>query len=340
VIDGALQPSQGPVAVPPGRGDVTVDYTAPSFRNPAALRFRYRLDGFDREWQDAGTRRTAHYTNVPPGTYKFRVAAVTRDGVMGPEEARLAMQLAPHLYQTGWFHAAWVALAGLLAWALYRAKLRRVQSRFALLIAERSRIAREMHDTLDQGFTAISLQLDLCARMADAELRPEGVLRRRLDLTKDLLEFARSEARRSISDLRSEALDQGDLVTALSKVAEQFRVGPDLEIGVSVSGRPRPLPGAIENNLLRICQEAVTNAVRHGHARRVEIALAFAPDGVCLAVKDAGTGFDPRTAPSERDGHFGLMGMRERVKKLGGRLQLETEPGRGTEVRVDIRVTE
>jgi signal transduction histidine kinase/ligand-binding sensor domain-containing protein len=336
LVDGQPQPPAGPVRAEPGRGDVTIDYTAPSFRNPAALRFRYRLDDFDSDWQDAGPRRTVHYTNVPPGRYTFRLSAVTPEGAAGPLEARLALQLEPHVYQTRWFYAACVATAALLAWALYQAKLRQVRSRFGLVLAERGRIAREMHDALDQGFTAISLQLDLCAKVADNGATPRDVLRQRLDLAKDLLEYARSEARRSISDLRSEALDQGDLVTALGKVAEQFRVGPDLKIDVSVEGRARTLPGAVENNLLRICQEAVTNAVRHGHAREVAIALAFAPAAVTLSVKDAGVGFDPQSVPSERDGHFGLMGMRERVKKLGGRLRLESGPGRGTEVRVEI----
>jgi len=338
LIDGRAQVAHGAAVAPPGRGDLSIDYTAPTFRNPAALRFRYRLDAFDGDWQDAGQRRSAHYTNVPPGHYTFRVAAVTPDGLTSAAEAQLAVQLRPHWFQTRWFYAGAVAAAGLLAWAAYQAKLRQVRTRFAVVLAERSRIAREMHDALDQGFTAISLQLDLCAKVADAEPPPRGVLRQRVDLAKDLLEYARSEARRSIADLRSEALDQGDLVTALARVAEQFRVGPDLKIDVSVEGRARTLPGAVENNLLRICQEAVTNAVRHGQAREVAIALAFAPEAVHLSVKDGGKGFDPSAVPSERDGHFGLMGMRERVKKLGGRLRLESAPGRGTEVRVEIPV--
>jgi signal transduction histidine kinase len=218
-------------------------------------------------------------------------------------------------------------------------KLRQVRGRFGAVLAERSRIAREMHDALDQGFTAITLQLDLCGKLAQNGAEA-GALQRRLDLTKDLLEYARSEARRSIADLRSEALESGDLVSALSRVADQLSLGADLKVGLSVEGRTRPLPGAVENNLLRICQEAVTNAVRHAHAREVAIGLAFAPDAVRLTVRDAGCGFDPKAAASEHDGHFGLMGIRERVKKLGGRLRLDSEPGRGTEVLVEIPVGE
>jgi signal transduction histidine kinase len=174
--------------------------------------------------------------------------------------------------------------------------------------------------------------------MADGD-RPSA-LRQRLDLAKDLLEYARSEARRSISDLRAEALERGDLVTALSQVAEQFSVGSELRVNVAVEGRARPLPGAVENNLLRICQEAVTNAVRHGQARQVAIGLAFEREAVKLTVQDGGRGFDPAAVASERQGHFGLMGIRERVKKLGGKLRLDTRPGEGTAVRVEIPLAE
>src|SRR5262249_57830709 len=153
-----------------------------------------------------------------------------------------------------------------------------------------------------------------------------------------LLEYARAEARRSVSDLRSEALETGDLVTALSRIAAQFSAGAELHVGLAVEGRARPLPGAVESNLLRICQEAVTNAVRHSHAREIAIGLAFERDAVRLSVKDAGCGFDPHAAAYEREGHFGLMGIRERVKKLGGRVRLDTQPGRGTAVLVEIPV--
>jgi signal transduction histidine kinase len=337
LLDGRPEDLGGPAVAPPGRGDLTVEYTAPSFRNPAGLRFRYRLDGLDTNWQEAGGRRTAHYTNVAPGRYTFRVAAVTSDGIPGPAEARYAVELEPHFYQTSWFYSLGVLAAALATWGVYQVKLRQVRSRFAAVLAERSRIAREMHDALDQGFTAISLQLDVCAKIA-AGADPKSALQQRMDLAKDLLEYARSEARRSISDLRSEALETGDLVTALSKVARQFSVGSDLRVDVSVEGRARPLPGALENNLLRICQEAVTNAVRHGQAREVAIGLAFERAAVRLTVKDGGCGFDPKAVASERDGHFGLMGIRERVKKLGGRLRLDSAPGRGTAVLVEFPV--
>jgi signal transduction histidine kinase/ligand-binding sensor domain-containing protein len=340
LLDGRTQPLAGPAVAPPGRGDLTVEFTAPSFRNPAALHFRYRLDGLDADWQDAGGRRTAHYTNVPPGRYTFRVAAFTPEGVASTTDARLDVELEPHFYQTSWFYSLGLLAAALATWAAYQFKLRQVQGRFAAVLAERNRIAREMHDALDQGFTAISLQLDVCAKIADNPAAGKGALHQRMDLTKDLLEYARSEARRSISDLRSEALEAGDLVQAVSKVAEQFSDGGGLKVDVSVEGRARPLPGAVENNLLRICQEAVANAVRHGQAREVAIGLAFEREAVRLSVKDGGCGFDPGAVASEREGHFGLMGIRERVKKLGGRLHLESEPGRGTAVLVEIPVAE
>jgi signal transduction histidine kinase len=341
LLDGRPQAPGASAVAPPGRVDLAIEYTAPSFRDPGRLRFRHRLDGLDADWQEAGERRTAHYAHVPPGSYTFRVAALTPDGQASAEEARFEVRLQPHFYQTTLFYALCVVAAGLATWGAYSLKLRQVRNRFAAVLAERGRIAREMHDSLDQGFTAISLQLDVCGRMADGDRATSpSALRQRLDLAKDLLEYARSEARRSISDLRAEALERGDLVTALSQVAEQFSVGSELRVDVAVEGRARPLPGAVENNLLRICQEAVTNAVRHGQARQVAIGLAFEREAVKLTVQDAGRGFDPAAVASERQGHFGLMGIRERVKKLGGKLRLDSRPGEGTAVRVEIPVAE
>ena len=340
LLDGRPQPPGGSAVAPPGRVDLAIEYTAPSFRDPSRLRFRYRLDGLDADWQDAGERRTAHYANVAPGRYTFRVAALTPDGRAGAEAARYDVELQPHFYQTSLFYALCVAAAALLTWGAYHLKLRQVRNRFAAVLAERSRIAREMHDSLDQGFTAISLQLDVCARMAGGDRAAPGPLQQRLELAQDLLEYARSEARRSVADLRSEALERGDLVTALSQVAAQFSVGSELRVEMAVEGRARPLPGVVENNLLRICQEAVTNAVRHSQARQVAIGLAFEREAVRLTVTDGGRGFDPGAVVSEREGHFGLMGIRERVKKLGGRLRLDSRPGEGTAVRVEIPVAE
>ncbi len=338
LVDGRPHSLSGFAETPPGRGDLEFDYTAPSFRHPAALRFRYRLDGFDADWQDAGSRRTAQYTKVPPGRYLFRVLAISPDGVESREAASVAVRLLPHVYQTSWFLAACLSALLLLGFLAYQAKLRQVRSRFALVLAERSRIARDMHDALDQGFAAITLQLNLCAKLAENPNEPRSSLRQRLDLASRLLEYARTESKRSISDLRSQALEAGDLVSALSKVAEQFGLGENLRVDVSVEGRPRRLSGAVENNLLRICQEALANAVRHGQARQVAIDLAFAQSSVALKVRDAGRGFDVSSAVSEQDGHFGLMGIRERAKRLGGRFQLDSAPGRGTQVFVEIPV--
>jgi signal transduction histidine kinase len=233
---------------------------------------------------------------------------------------------------------AGTAVLLLAVWGAFRLRVGQVRSRFALVLSERNRIARDMHDSLEQGLAAVALQLELCAKMNDNGATGP-VLQQRLDLTRDVLEHARAEAKRSIADLRSRDLESGGLVTALSMVAGQFSTGTDLKIDVSVSGRTRPLAGVIENDLLRICQEAVANAVRHGQALAVTIDLTFASDRVRLVVIDDGRGFDVERAVSARDGHFGLMGMRERAKKLGGHLHLQSTPGRGTEVQVEIPVS-
>jgi signal transduction histidine kinase len=339
LLDGRVSPLSGRASAPVGRGDVSIEFTAPAFRSPAALRFRYLLEGFDRDWQEAVDRRIAQYTNLPPGRYVFRVATLAPDGTPSRADTRFALELAPRFHQTPWFYAVCLGAGGLAGWGLYRMKLRQVRERFSLVLAERNRIAREMHDGLEQGFAALSLQLGLCAKMSEGGGEPKA-LNDRLGLTRDLLEYARSEAKRSISDLRSEALEGGGLVPALSQLAEQFSSPGELTVTLSVQGRPRRLPGAVESNLLRIGQEAVANAVRHGQAHEVVIELVFARGSVRLKVQDAGLGFDTHAAPSERDGHFGLMGMRERAKKLGAQLFLDSRPGRGTAVRVDVPVAE
>jgi len=199
---------------------------------------------------------------------------------------------------------------------------------------ERARLARELHDTLEQELTGISLQLD-----AASDTLPDSpdTARRALHHAQALLKHTRSEARRSIWDLRASVLENGDLVSALRETLRQFHGGNGTtEIVVTSDGSPRPLPNRLENNLLRIASEAVTNAVKHAAARRIIVHVGFAPDAILLRVEDDGRGFDATTALCLDSGHYGLLGMRERAAKLGGQLTVTSAPDRGT--RVEVRV--
>jgi signal transduction histidine kinase len=219
------------------------------------------------------------------------------------------------------------------ALALAERERRDREVEFAAVLAERKRLAADLHDSLAQGLTGVSLQLQ-AAEMARQARQPEQV--DHLGLAARLLDQARTELRRSVWDLRSETLDLHDLPGALRGLAAREGLGEALTVEVDVEGEARPLPDLVANHLLRLAQEALHNAVRHGGARRVKIRLGFQPARLRLGVEDDGRGFDPGAAPGPAEGHFGLATLRERATRLGGILDLRSAPGRGTRVEVDV----
>jgi ligand-binding sensor domain-containing protein/signal transduction histidine kinase len=329
--------------VPPGRGELEFQYTGISFVGPEQMRFRYKLEGFDPDWVDAGRQRVARFTNLSPGTYRFRVKARNKDGVWNEGGAAIDVRLAPHFYQTRWF-AASVVLAALAmavgitlaaAWGIHRVRVSQIQARFEAVLAERNRIARELHDTLQQTFMGLALQLE--AALARLDQRDPDSTRTHLKTARQLLRHSQSETRRSVSDLRSRTLDGADLATALSRAAERLSAGTLVRIVVHIQGTACPLPADVEQNLLRIGQEAVTNAINHAQAHEIDIDLSFDAGRVELHVRDDGRGFD--TGSLSQSGHFGLLGMRERAEQLGGELHLSSRPDQGTEVSVAVPIT-
>ena len=205
-------------------------------------------------------------------------------------------------------------------------------SSITAIIAERSRLASELHDTLEQGLAGIQLQLGAVARSLDTS---PPLARRALTTASEMLRYSLSEARRSVMDLRPSALETRDLVGALSDVAQQMTTGTPLSATVRTLGPVRPLESSDEHHLLRIGLEALTNTIKHSGARSVDVALRFDPDAVHLVVTDDGTGFAD-TRLDQVTGHFGLRGIRERVDKIGGTLRLENAPGGGAVVAVRV----
>ena len=322
----------------PGSRAVEFHFTALSFADPARVRFRYRLEGFDRDWVDAGARREAFYTNLPPGGYRFRVVASNDDGVWNEQGASVSFRLRPYFYQTLWFYALCALLLGGFMWGVHRLRVRQLRSEFAAVLAERNRIARELHDTLAQGFTGVSMQLEaVSAKLGGAEAAREHLNRARL-----LVRSSLAEARRSVRDLRSELLDGASLGDALSLVAGQLTAGTGVRAEVSVGGAPRRLPERVERNLFRVGQEALTNAVRHGGAARERVRLDYGGESLRLEVRDDGRGFEAAAGPAAGgdSGGFGLKGMRERVAQLGGELTIDTRPGAGTVVAATVPLSE
>jgi signal transduction histidine kinase/ligand-binding sensor domain-containing protein len=329
-----------PTDVAPGHSRFSFEYAGLTFYSPQRARFRYRLEGFDHAWIDAGTRRVAYYTNLRPGQYRFRVSARAYDGDWSGDEASWAFRLRPHFYQTYWFYLLLAILLAAAVYEIYRWRVRQVEAQFKAVLAERNRIAREIHDTLAQGFVAVSVQLELISRRLSGSPNPVKEL---IDQTRELVRDGLAEARRSIWDLRAQASEShdsegNDFATKLSKVATQVTARTPLKVRFEVIGTYRALPGNIENELLRIGQEAITNVVRHAGAQHIDIRLDFDARHVKMTIADDGRGLGSDATASSINGHYGLQGMRERAEQIGAELTVASTPGGGTQVRVEAPI--
>jgi signal transduction histidine kinase len=296
------------------------------------VRYRYILEGFDKQWTQAGSRRNAYYTNLPPRHYRFRVQAANEDGIWNETGAEVAFAIKPRFYRTLWFSG----LAGLLLigiiFAVYRIRVRAIRSRFNAILAERTRLAREIHDTLAQGFVGVSMQLELTAHLL-AQSRV-GEASRQVDRTRDLVRDGLADARRSIWDLRA-AGTQATLPMRLAHLVERSAT-EHLKTDVEIGGMYRALSPSLENEVFRIAQEALANAVRHSEAACVALNLRYHPNELTLTVSDNGKGFQTTDTTLPAKGHFGLQGMRERAGQIGGMLRVESSPESGTTVTLSV----
>jgi signal transduction histidine kinase len=317
------------LTLPPRIASVEINYTAVSLSAASKTRFSYLLEGFDRDWVDAGTRRQAFYTRLPPGRYRFLVRA-SIDGVE-QSVARSELSVLPAFYQQTWFYAFSVAMLGLTFWAFWHWRIRSLQAQFALVLAERARIGREVHDTVLQGMAGVAMQLegvgrrlDIAPAMARQELRRIGrQLRQHIE-----------EARETILTIRT-GVGERRLATALSEFGARLSNGARVQ--VSVTGTCKAPCPDIERELMRIAQEAMRNAVRHGRAKYVRVDVHYEPNAIRLGIKDDGSGFDPKEAAFAEQPHWGLIGMRERAKKIGAELRIDSHLGSGTQVEVVVQ---
>jgi len=317
----------------PGNRTYEFHYLGVSMVDAEKLRFRYRLEGFDPNWVDAGARRVAYYTSLPPGRYRFRVAARAGDSDWIEAAASPWFIQQPHVYQTYWFWAAQVMLVGFLAWYLHHLRVRRIAAEHAAVLAERARLAREIHDSLIQGVIGVSTYLEVAAaELPDAPPKARDSLNQLRILIRNSLD----EARQVIFDLRRQALENHSLATALRDSAQRLAIDTPVQVEMKVDGQPRALPAHFEEQLLRVGQEAVKNVIRHAEARRIQIELHYDAGVVRLLVHDDGRGFDPQSPDAKSAGHFGLVGMRERVEGLGGKLFITSCAEEGTMVEAEI----
>ena len=325
-------PSAAP-QLPLGGGELEIHYAALSFTSPEKVRFKYKLEGFDKDWVEAGTRRFAYYANLPPGYYSFKVIAGQIDGPWNEKGQAFGFYLQPHFYQTWLFLVLVIAAILLLVALLHRLRVIELRARYSAVLGERNRIAIEIHDTLAQNLAGIGLQLDSIT-MLSTEV-PKA-LRRHLDQACNLVSYSLSEARRAVGDLRSDELEERELAVALPQIAERLAAGAALAAHVQVVGTPRKLSSTTEKNLLRIFQEAMANAIKHAGARTIEIELRYDLDYLVLCIRDDGSGFDTERVIPLAVGHYGLTGMRERAERIGGKLTLKSKLGQGTELLVKV----
>jgi len=305
------------------------DYAGLSFVAPQKVRYRYMLEGFDRDWTEAGTRRAAYYTNIPPGRYTFRVQAANNDGLWNTQGATLAFELRPHFYQTLWFYALLAALMVGMIVLLLRLRLRRAEGEFRAVLGERSRIAREIHDTLAQGYVGISVQLEVLAELL--RLHKVEAAAKQLDTTRGYVREGLADARQSIWALRSQDSGETTLPVRLRRMVEAAD-GNGLKASFGIFGAYRPLPAEVEREFLRVAQEAIHNVKKHAEAKNLSVQLEYGPGEIALDVRDDGRGF--ATDEAQPPGHFGLTGMRERAAAIDGTLELTSEPNAGTTVRL------
>ena len=326
-----LDPVEG-LRLPPATSKLQIDYTALGLTVPSKVRFRYILEGFDRGWVEAGTRRQAFYTRLPPGSYRFRVAA-QNDTVWNDAGASLDFSIAPTFYETAWFAALCVVLIGLAAWGGWRLRVRRERERFDLVLAERARMGREIHDTLLQSLVGVTLQFNgLASRLDPSAAR----LRRDLDRLRRQLEQCIREARQSILDLRSALSPAEDLGAAIRQMAAKQTQGTAVTFAIAVSGTPRACSARVRQQLLRIAQEGVVNAIRHAQAGHIRIELSYDDAAVTLRVADDGRGFDPAEPVFTPEDHWGLANMQERAEQIGAQFRLTSSPGAGTEIEAVV----
>jgi signal transduction histidine kinase/ligand-binding sensor domain-containing protein len=319
----------------PGTEQLQFRYTAVYLSAPERVQYWRKLEGLDTDWVRVNSRRVSDFNSLKHGKYRFMVRAVVPGGAAA--ERSYAFEILPAFYETIWFRLFALLAVAALAWVVYHLRLRQERYRFALVLEERARLAREIHDTLAQGFVGISSQLDAVAMaMPERDDAPWATVRQYLELARKMARHSLTEARRAVMDLRASVLEGRDLATALNSGAQMWTAGSGVEVEVDVSGERKTLPHDMEQHLLRIAQEAVTNVLKHSGASKIWVKLHMEAKKLFLRVADNGRGIEHPDAFSSQDGHFGLLGMRERAERLGGELHLASHPGEGTEVEVTV----
>ena len=315
--------------------DLEIDYTALSFVAPLKVHFRYILEGRDANWQDPGSRRQAFYNNLQPGSYRFRVIASNNDGIWNEAGATLGFSVAPAWYEATSFRILCVVCGLLLAWAMYQFRVkqiaRAISARFDVRLAERTRIARELHDTFLQTIQGSKLVADDALENISDSART----RRALEQLSEWLDNAMQEGRAALNSLRASTTERNDLAESLRRATENGFEPDSIAVKFSVVGDVREMHPIVRDEIYRIGYEAIRNAYKHSGAKQLEVVLRYSHD-LAVSVKDNGGGIEQAVLNKGKDGHFGLQGMRERAARIGGRLTVNSSAKSGTEITVVV----
>jgi signal transduction histidine kinase len=330
------------VRIPSTPRRITLEYAGLSLAAPGRIRFRYFLENFDSSWSQPVAAREAVYTNLGPGSYRFRLVASNSEGLWNGPETAIAFSVAPAYYQTYWFRLSCIAaFLGMLA-AAYQLRLRQVARQFNMRmeerVNERTRIARDLHDTLLQSFQGVLLKFHavtyvILDRPAEAQKTLETVI--------EQARQAINDGRNAVQGLRSSTLAGNDLARAITMLGEELAAHPTHDhspaFRLQVEGTPRDLTPVLRDEVYRFTGEALRNAFRHAQARRIEVEIRYDQQQLRLRVRDDGKGIDPTVLNGGgRPGHYGLTGMHERAKLVGGKMALWSELNSGTEAELTV----
>jgi len=343
LVDGKFIGTADGLRIPSGRHRLTFQYAAVNVSNPEWLRYRYRLLDIDSAWSEPTASREIDFTNISPGRFQFQVAASNPDGVWSPQQAAIAFEVEPSLFQTRWFQVGIVGVVALAALGIYRLRMQQLHRQFHVgleaRVQERTRIARELHDTLLQTLHGLMFQFQAVRNLMPR--RPDAAMRS-LDDAISETEKALTESRDAIQGLRSEPIAKGNLAELLMASSRELansgtanRETPVFEL--IEEGERQTLSPNSKNEVCRIALEILRNAYQHSHAQRIEAEIRYGDHSLRVRIRDDGSGIDPKVLKEGgREGHWGLRGVRERAERIGAHLDFWSESGAGTEVQLTV----
>jgi signal transduction histidine kinase/ligand-binding sensor domain-containing protein len=336
-VDGKLTRDVQYLHLPVHANAIEIDYTATSVLIPERVRFRYKLEGLDADWQAVGTRRQAFYSSLPPGQYRFRVVACNSDGLWSAKDASVGFEIPPSFLQSLTFKVMCATLAVALLALLYHIRLRlllhQVRTRLYERLAERERIARDLHDTFFQAIQGLLLRFNTGTSLLKRDEPARAIFEEALEQSDQVM----LGGRELLLDLRTGSGEATSLSGAFAGAEAELRRIRDADYKVIVHGEPRDLHPVVLQEAYRLGREALVNAFRHSHASSIEAELIYEPNGLRLRFRDDGVGVDPKILrEGRRDNHWGLPGMRERAKKMGAHIEIWSRKGAGTEIEAWI----